>query len=414
MTTQRWTTHSDGVDDLLAVTLPVGTTGTRSPTTSLSGPAAPSNLSYYYHTDHQGSVRAITTRRAVTNAYAYDSYGTAEELVESLAQRFRYTGREYDALTGLYHYRARAYDPQTARFLQEDPLWFDAGDLNVYRMTWNNPVNWTDPSGKFAGVEYGKLTQRTTVAVIGGVTVRLSLMQITRLAATREGTVVLYRLARAGRIGALAGTSAAVACNFWALAEAVAVPSGYSVGARTTCGYDYVPNDAPDKPPLTDPQPQPDPKPKPGPGKPLPPPAPAPGPRPDPIPDGPQPPQPRGDGPDDDNNCPLPPLYRAINMREISWRTNGIYSTVQGRETSIVDHILQEGDQLPDGTNPSSWISTTKDLAVAEGYSRGIGFGGSIVKVNRCKLTASKVVDVSLRDNGDARANDFARNAEKC
>jgi RHS repeat-associated protein len=149
-TNGRWTTHSDGTDDLLAVTLQAGT-GAVSPTAATSGPAAPSNASFYYHTDHQGSVRAITDGSgAVTNSYAYDSYGTAEESVESLSQRFRYTGREYDALTGLYHYRARAYDPETARFLQEDPLWFGARDLNIYRMAWNNPVNWVDPSGMSA------------------------------------------------------------------------------------------------------------------------------------------------------------------------------------------------------------------------------------------------------------------------
>jgi RHS repeat-associated protein len=171
VTGQRWTTHSDGVDDLLAVTLQAGA-GPSSPTAFLSGPSAPSNVSYYYHTDHQGSVRAITDQSgAVTNAYAYDSYGTAQESVESLAQRFRYTGREYDALTGLYHYRARAYDPDTARFLQEDPIWFEAGDLNVYRMTWNNPVSWVDPSGmsamESAGVYQGAADKAEMIQPVG-------------------------------------------------------------------------------------------------------------------------------------------------------------------------------------------------------------------------------------------------------
>jgi len=35
----------------------------------------------------------------------------------------------------------------TGRFLQEDPIWLNAGDHNVYRYTWNNPVNWTGPDG---------------------------------------------------------------------------------------------------------------------------------------------------------------------------------------------------------------------------------------------------------------------------
>jgi hypothetical protein len=42
---------------------------------------------------------------------------------------------------------------EQARFLQEDTVWFDAGDLYVYRYTGNNPVNATDPSGMTAARE---------------------------------------------------------------------------------------------------------------------------------------------------------------------------------------------------------------------------------------------------------------------
>lgn len=58
-----------------------------------------------------------------------------------------FTGREYDAETGLYYYRARHYDPGTGRFIQSDPLGLAAGDVNLYAYTWNDPANWTDPSG---------------------------------------------------------------------------------------------------------------------------------------------------------------------------------------------------------------------------------------------------------------------------
>ncbi|CUW86636.1 MULTISPECIES: RHS repeat-associated core domain-containing protein [Agrobacterium] len=62
-------------------------------------------------------------------------------------------GRECEPETGLSHYRSRAYDPSTGRFLQEDPIWFEAGDLNVYRYVWNSPANWTDLSGMSAASE---------------------------------------------------------------------------------------------------------------------------------------------------------------------------------------------------------------------------------------------------------------------
>jgi Flp pilus assembly pilin Flp len=60
-------------------------------------------------------------------------------------------------VTGLYHLRNREYDPGSGRFLQEDPIWFNAGDLNVYRYTWNNPLKYTDPSGTTAAIEYACL-----------------------------------------------------------------------------------------------------------------------------------------------------------------------------------------------------------------------------------------------------------------
>ena len=86
----------------------------RSPTATAPGPDAPSDTSFAYHTDHQGSVRAITDASgAVVSRYAYGAYGNAEEAVEGVEQPYRYTGREYDSDTGLHHYRARAYDAET-------------------------------------------------------------------------------------------------------------------------------------------------------------------------------------------------------------------------------------------------------------------------------------------------------------
>jgi RHS repeat-associated protein len=83
---------------------------------------------------------------AVAAEYDYDSFGTRTETA-TLDQPYGFTGREHDAESGLMHYRARAYDPETGLFLQRDPLGFSAGDLNLYRYVWNDPHNWKDPSG---------------------------------------------------------------------------------------------------------------------------------------------------------------------------------------------------------------------------------------------------------------------------
>jgi uncharacterized protein RhaS with RHS repeats len=39
------------------------------------------------------------------------------------------------------------YDPLVGRFLEDDPLEFEAGDTNLQRYVHNSPTNATDPSG---------------------------------------------------------------------------------------------------------------------------------------------------------------------------------------------------------------------------------------------------------------------------
>jgi RHS repeat-associated protein len=65
-----------------------------------------------------------------------------------LANPIRYTGREFDAETNLHFYRARYYDPQIGRFINEDPLRFRGGGVNFYDYVGGNPINYRDPSGQ--------------------------------------------------------------------------------------------------------------------------------------------------------------------------------------------------------------------------------------------------------------------------
>jgi RHS repeat-associated protein len=87
--------------------------------------------SYYIQADHQGSVIRVTDAAgAAVNSYAYDAYGQRLSATEGVEIAYGYTGREYDAESGLMFYRARTYDPATGRFLQ-------------------TPVNSVDPNGAF-------------------------------------------------------------------------------------------------------------------------------------------------------------------------------------------------------------------------------------------------------------------------
>ncbi len=106
--------------------------------------------SFFYHADHRGSVRLITDAAGfVVNSYEYDSYGNIESSIEGIANPFTFTGREFDAESGLYYYRARYYDPETGRFITEDPIHFAGLDINLYRYVFNNPANLVDPFGLF-------------------------------------------------------------------------------------------------------------------------------------------------------------------------------------------------------------------------------------------------------------------------
>ena len=62
---------------------------------------------------------------------------------EQVHNRFRYTGEQYDPLTGQYYLRARYYNPVIARFTQEDTYYGDG--LNLYTYCQNNPILYHDP-----------------------------------------------------------------------------------------------------------------------------------------------------------------------------------------------------------------------------------------------------------------------------
>ncbi len=80
----------------------------------------------------------------MVNHYSYDPYGNATLVSETVPNPFRYIGAVWDGSTGLYKMGERYDDPSVGRFTQEDP----AGD--GYGYTYNNPVNFVDPSGESA------------------------------------------------------------------------------------------------------------------------------------------------------------------------------------------------------------------------------------------------------------------------
>ena len=114
------------------------------------------NITVYYHHDALGNVVALSnTSGALVERYRYDLFGypliqnaSASYLGSSAYNnRFLFTGREWLAALNIYDYRNRQYSPHIGRFLQTDPIRFDAGDVNLYRYVGNSSVNWADPFG---------------------------------------------------------------------------------------------------------------------------------------------------------------------------------------------------------------------------------------------------------------------------
>ena len=118
------------------------------------------NTIYYYTTDALGSITALTDSNAnIIEQYQYSSFGELTILnsqgqtipastLNPLFPHYTYTAREHDPETNLYFYRARYYDAEVGRFINEDPIGFVAG-INFYVYVLNNPIRYIDPDGLY-------------------------------------------------------------------------------------------------------------------------------------------------------------------------------------------------------------------------------------------------------------------------
>ena len=106
--------------------------------------------------NQQYSITALTDASGtITERYAYSAYGQpvffdgSGTVISASAEnnRYCYTGREWDEYLGLYHYRARMYDPVSGRFLSRDPIGFRMPNLGLYTFGLSGPLKRLDPYG---------------------------------------------------------------------------------------------------------------------------------------------------------------------------------------------------------------------------------------------------------------------------
>ncbi|QDV45068.1 tRNA3(Ser)-specific nuclease WapA precursor [Stieleria neptunia] len=127
------------------------------PDKSLTENDAPTiKLAFRYHGTQQYSVTALTdSSGTIKERYAYDAYGNLSifdgsgtaRTSTAEGNRYTYTGREWDDVLDLYHYRARMYDSVSGRFLSRDPIGYSGSTWNLFELVQSSPLDSLDPSG---------------------------------------------------------------------------------------------------------------------------------------------------------------------------------------------------------------------------------------------------------------------------
>jgi len=107
--------------------------------------------------DGNGNVTALIHAQTGTlaAAYEYDAYGNTVRTSGAYAMEnpIRFSSKYQDAETGLLYYGFRYYSPSMGRFINRDPL-KEAGGLNIYAMTSNNPIGKWDYLGMDTNGDY--------------------------------------------------------------------------------------------------------------------------------------------------------------------------------------------------------------------------------------------------------------------
>jgi RHS repeat-associated protein len=102
---------------------------------------------YFINTDHLGTPQEATSEDGkVVWLAKYKAWGGVRSFDKGeITQPWRFQGQFSDEETGLLYNRYRYYDPDSARYLTQDPIGLMGGE-NLYGYA-ANPTGWMDPLG---------------------------------------------------------------------------------------------------------------------------------------------------------------------------------------------------------------------------------------------------------------------------
>ena len=102
----------------------------------------------YLHRDALNSVRALTGSGGAPSGWRhFGLFGRALESSGAPGFPLGFTGRPFDAVTGLIDLRARFLDPNSGAFLSRDPLGTSLSRPNLFAYAANRPLLYFDPLG---------------------------------------------------------------------------------------------------------------------------------------------------------------------------------------------------------------------------------------------------------------------------
>ncbi len=145
-------------------------------------------LLHFFSKDHLGSVREVLdSGGTLVSRQAFDSWGRRSVTNGAEVTSVGFTGHRTHTPSGLALTHYRVYDPETARWISEDPVGLAAGP-NTQAYVSNSPVTAVDPNGLVAvrvvvtdvrrHTEYMDLTKACGTTVAAGVTFGCAAMNV--------------------------------------------------------------------------------------------------------------------------------------------------------------------------------------------------------------------------------------------